>query len=254
VYNHGGGAPTRTNQHRSPESVTGNATSAAVFAPAHRVRFLGRAVSSRGFMLWQFVDGRNVVATQRSPPLPCARSCSARPKARAQVAVGRCQDRRTRGRASGPDSCPRREARGVREQHRGPPRECCRRRSAISVCGTDGAARRRGRGSTAPDSCSTSSRNTGRAPAHGARAGIVRPAAASLLVRHCGLAIWSCSPEPARRISHVAIYVGRRRIIHATSSGRRVRYDALDTKRGSGSRGNLVASPTRLAARGIPRR
>ena len=38
--------------------------------------------------------------------------------------------------------------------------------------------------------------------------------------------------EPGKRISHVAIYAGKRRIIHATSSGRRVRYDALDTKRG----------------------
>ena len=38
--------------------------------------------------------------------------------------------------------------------------------------------------------------------------------------------------EPGKRISHVAIYAGRRRIIHASGSGRKVRYDALDTKRG----------------------
>jgi cell wall-associated NlpC family hydrolase len=38
--------------------------------------------------------------------------------------------------------------------------------------------------------------------------------------------------EPGKRISHVAIYAGKRRIIHASGSGRRVRYDALDTKRG----------------------
>ena len=48
--------------------------------------------------------------------------------------------------------------------------------------------------------------------------------------------------ERGRRISHVAIYVGRRRIIHATSSGRRVRYDALDTKRGQWFARHLVAA------------
>jgi hypothetical protein len=48
--------------------------------------------------------------------------------------------------------------------------------------------------------------------------------------------------EPGRRISHVAIYAGRRRIIHATGSGRRVRYDALDTKRGNWFVRHLVAA------------
>lgn len=48
--------------------------------------------------------------------------------------------------------------------------------------------------------------------------------------------------EPGARISHVAIYAGRRRIIHATSSGRRVRYDALDTRRGRWFAKRLVAA------------
>jgi len=48
--------------------------------------------------------------------------------------------------------------------------------------------------------------------------------------------------EPGRRISHVAIYAGRRRIIHASGSGRRVRYDALDTKRGKWFARHIVAA------------
>ena len=48
--------------------------------------------------------------------------------------------------------------------------------------------------------------------------------------------------EPGKRISHVAIYAGRRRIIHASGSGRRVRYDALDTKRGRWFARRLVAA------------
>lgn len=48
--------------------------------------------------------------------------------------------------------------------------------------------------------------------------------------------------EPGRRISHVAIYAGGRRIIHATGSGRKVRYDALDTKRGRWYARHLVAA------------
>jgi cell wall-associated NlpC family hydrolase len=48
--------------------------------------------------------------------------------------------------------------------------------------------------------------------------------------------------EPGKRISHVAIYAGRRRIIHASGSGRRVRYDALDTKRGKWFARRLVSA------------
>lgn len=55
--------------------------------------------------------------------------------------------------------------------------------------------------------------------------------------------------EPGRRISHVAIYAGRRRIIHATGSGRKVRFDALDTKRGRWYAGRLVAA-RRVSLRG----
>ena len=48
--------------------------------------------------------------------------------------------------------------------------------------------------------------------------------------------------EPGKRISHVAIYAGERRIIHASGSGRRVRYDALDTKRGKWFTRRLVSA------------
>jgi len=55
--------------------------------------------------------------------------------------------------------------------------------------------------------------------------------------------------EPGERISHVAIYAGSRRIIHASSSGRRVRYDALDTKRGRWFARRIVAA-RRVSPRG----
>jgi hypothetical protein len=55
--------------------------------------------------------------------------------------------------------------------------------------------------------------------------------------------------EPGKRISHVAIYAGKRRIIHASGSGRRVRYDALDTKRGKWFARRIV-SARRVSPRG----
>jgi cell wall-associated NlpC family hydrolase len=48
--------------------------------------------------------------------------------------------------------------------------------------------------------------------------------------------------EPGKRISHVAIYAGKRRIIHASGSGHAVRYDALDTKRGKWFARRIVAA------------
>jgi murein DD-endopeptidase len=55
--------------------------------------------------------------------------------------------------------------------------------------------------------------------------------------------------EPGQRISHVAIYAGRRRIIHATASGEAVRYDELDTKRGKWYAERIVTA-RRVSAHG----
>lgn len=55
--------------------------------------------------------------------------------------------------------------------------------------------------------------------------------------------------EPGESISHVAIYAGHGWIIHSSSGGNGVRYDALDTQRGEWFARNMVAA-RRLAADG----
>lgn len=47
--------------------------------------------------------------------------------------------------------------------------------------------------------------------------------------------------EPGESISHVALYVGRGRILHASASGGGVRYDDLGTRRGRWYRERLTA-------------
>jgi cell wall-associated NlpC family hydrolase len=78
-----------------------------------------------------------------------------------------------------------------------------------------------------------------------ARAGASVPARLSSL-RQGDLMLFA---ESKQRISHVAIYAGGRRIIHSSSSGRGVRYDELDTRRGQWYVQNFVAA-RRLAVDG----
>jgi cell wall-associated NlpC family hydrolase len=78
-----------------------------------------------------------------------------------------------------------------------------------------------------------------------ARAGVSVPVRLSSL-RQGDLMLFA---ESKKRISHVAIYAGGRRIIHSSSSGRGVRYDELDTRRGQWYVQNFVAA-RRLAVDG----
>ena len=48
--------------------------------------------------------------------------------------------------------------------------------------------------------------------------------------------------DPGEPISHVAIYAGHNRIIHASSSGGAVRYDDLGTRRGKWFVDHMVAA------------
>jgi cell wall-associated NlpC family hydrolase len=79
------------------------------------------------------------------------------------------------------------------------------------------------------------------------QAGAGAPVSARVSSLHAGdLMLFA---EPHEAISHVAIYAGGGRIIHSSSSGGGVRYDALDTKRGDWFVNHMVAA-RRLAVDG----
>ena len=249
---HGGGTPARTNQHRSPESVTCRPHIGHGFCPR----------APRGFSAGRFFERGHVLAvrtwSQRGTDSAGRRHCTVR--GRALHDRGACagvrrsdQDRRTRGRASGPDSRRRRGARGVASTI-GVRRASAVNGGALSRCAVplgrhvaeDGVRLLRVRAVRLRETRDPP-------PTHGAPAGIVRSAAASRLV---GTSAWRSghvrgarTPHQPRRDLRRASPDHPRDEQRATRALRRAGHEAWAVVRAASR-----CRPTRLAARGIPRR